>query len=83
MASMDDYAEHREYYENNIESGFDMFDRLQGTEFLEPDERAYFFELFNDAFVDGSVSRDMFFEEFGMEPGDFPWEDWREWMGYE
>lgn len=83
MAGFDDYGEHPDYYENNLEAGFDMFDRLPGSEFLEDDERAYFFELFNDAFVEDSTSREQFFEEFGMEESEFPWEDWREWMGYE
>jgi hypothetical protein len=80
------YEEYSDYYENNVDAGFDMFERLPGVEFLETDERQQAFELFNEGFVvEGSSleSREAFLDFMGMEDEDFPWEDWRDWMGYE
>lgn len=76
------YEEYHDYYENNVDAGFDMFDRLPGTEFLSTEERAEAFELFYSGFVEGG-DRSEFLEFMNMEESDFPWEDWREWMGYE
>lgn len=95
MATDDDfdfpYEEYEKYYENNLDAGFDIFDRLPGSEFLTPEERAEGFELFNAAFVEneGSGAREAFYDFWGFDYDDagnaydFPWEDWREWMGYE
>jgi hypothetical protein len=78
------YEDYGPYYENNVDAGFDMFDRLPGTEYLTEDERSEAFELFYNGYVDGDGhSRDEFLDYMGMEEADFPWEDWREWMGYE
>jgi hypothetical protein len=77
------YEEYSKYYENNEEAGFDMFDRLPGTEFLNEEERAEAFELFYEGFVESGGDRDAFLDYMGLEESDFPWEDWLEWMGYE
>lgn len=77
------YERYREYYEHNLEAGFDMFDRLPGVEFLDTGERAELFEKFNEGFVTPGGDREPFFDMMGMEVADFPWEDWLEWMGYE
>jgi hypothetical protein len=79
------YDQYSLYYEGNQDSGFDMWDRVPGTEFLDASEREAAFDAFYDAFVEnvGGHSREDFFEIMNMEVEDFPWEDWREWMGYE
>jgi hypothetical protein len=90
MANIDDsfpYDEYSDYYENNVDAGFDMFDRLPGSEFLTGEERAEAFELFYEGYVmTGNAdqeAREEFLDYMGMTEEDFPWEDWREWMGYE
>lgn len=97
MATADDgdfdfnYEDYSAYYENNVDAGFDMFDRLPGSEFLSAEERAEGFQLFYEAFVEnaGGHAREDFYDFWGFDYDahgnayDFPWEDWREWMGYE
>jgi hypothetical protein len=39
-------------------------------------------EDYIDAMVTGTLDRDQFFEEMGINPRDFDWESWREAMGY-
>jgi hypothetical protein len=79
-----EYEEYRDYYENNVDSGFDFMERLPGWEWLEQDERQEAFELFNAGFLDdGNGTREDFFEFYGMTEDEFPWDEWREWMGYE
>lgn len=81
--NFNDYYQYPDYYEHNIEAGFDMFDRIPGTEFLESDERADAFALFYDAFVETGGDREAFFDYMGLDSSDFPWADWLDWMGYE
>jgi hypothetical protein len=77
------YEVYSPYYENNVDAGFDMFDRIPGVQFLDTEDRADSFELFYENFVENGHDREAFFEYMGMEPRDFPWEEWREWMGYD
>jgi hypothetical protein len=80
-----DYEQYSLFYEGNQDSGFDIWDRIPGSEFLDANERVEAFDRFYDAFVEnaGGHSREDFFTYMGMEQEDFPWEDWREWMGYD
>jgi hypothetical protein len=79
---VEDYPE---YYANNEEAGFDFFDRIPGTEYLTNEEAATAFAYFYEGFVnnESGISHSMFFDYMGMQERDFPWEEWREWMGYE
>jgi hypothetical protein len=77
------YEDYSEYYDNNADAGFDMFERLPGVEFLDEDERAIAFALFYANFVEDQHHREDFFDYMNMDDRDFPWEEWREWMGYE
>lgn len=61
---------------------FDMMDRIAGTEYLDPDEYEQVFEAFYHGFVENDWDRSYFFDLTQMDQADFPWEDWREFMGY-
>jgi hypothetical protein len=77
-------AEHYpDFYDQNDVAGFDMFDRIPGTEYLDYDEYHEAFDLFYAGFVESGGDREAFFDYMNMSDRDFPWEDWREWMGYE
>lgn len=75
--------EYADYYERSEAAGYDMFDRIAGTEFLDADERAEAFVLFYEGFAESGGDRDAFLDYMGIDAADFPWEDWAEWMGYE
>lgn len=83
MGDYSDYDEYHDYYENNIESGFDIWEVMPGTDYMSDEENHIAFHLFYEGFVEPGGDRDAFFDYMGMDPGDFPWEDWLEWMGYE
>lgn len=67
----------------------ELWDHIPGTEFFDTQERNDAMDLFLDAFGPTDLSpeerqdaREEFFEWMGIDDYDFPWEDWREWMGY-
>lgn len=81
----DDFNAYPLYAEHTAESGFNIWDRLPGTEFLTDEETRHAFDLFYEGFVEGGNpdARQDFLDYFGYDEGDFNWEDWREWMGYD
>jgi hypothetical protein len=72
-----------DYREHIYQHDFDLFDRLAGVEWLDQEERAEVFEAYYHGFIENDWDREYFFELTSMDPADFPWEDWREFMGYE
>lgn len=80
--SFDEYDEYPEYYDNVHDSGMDFWDYIPGTQFLDAEESQTAFDLFYEGFMVENGDREAFFEYMGMEEDDFPWEDWREFMGY-
>jgi hypothetical protein len=93
---MPDFESFEEWYDLTPENEHNIWDSIPGTEFLESDEREEAFQLFYTGFVDRDINSNerwdaredfasfMYFDldEHGN-PIDFPWEEWREWMGYE
>lgn len=78
------YEEYQEYYDGIEQAGFDVWDYVPGIEFMDAEDQAVAFQLFYMGFIENDGrSRDDFFDFMGMEDADFPWEDWRDWMGYE
>lgn len=83
----------------DLDSGYkDLFEDIPNTDYFEYDwERDYAQELFERGFGHSSedydalgltpeevtAAREEFFDFMGMEIDDFPWDDWREEMGYE
>lgn len=85
-------AEWGEWSEEHIE----IFNEIPGTEYLEGDDRLYAQDLYELGFghteadydalgIDPDTvhqAREDFFDFMGLEYDDFPWDDWREAMGY-
>lgn len=66
-----------------------VWDELPGIPFFRDYEREQAEDLFDSAFVDQSLSRaereqarEDFFDFTGLPEYMFPWEDWKEAMGY-
>jgi hypothetical protein len=79
--------EFEEWY--NLTDDFNPWDYIPGVELLEPEERDLAFEYFYEGFINRAQSpdereaaRDIFFDYLGLAEENFPWEDWREFMGY-
>lgn len=93
---MADFESFNDWYDLTPPGEDNIWDQLPGTEFLTADETEHLFQLFYDGFVDRDMGSDARHDarlEFAEEMGyvidsdgnipDFPWEEWREWMGYE
>jgi hypothetical protein len=77
------------------DEGFqDTWDEIPGIPYLESWENDYASDLYERGFThhaedpgydadDVAEAREEFFEFMGLEDEDFPWDDWREAMGYE
>lgn len=79
--------EFEEWY--NLTDDINVWDFIPGTTELEPGERDIAFEFFYEGFIDRSLdretheaAREAFMDYMGLDDRDFPWEDWREFMGY-
>jgi hypothetical protein len=81
----EDFPEYypEDYRDQIRHEDFDVFDRLPGVEWLDESEREDVFEAFWHGFIENDWDRSYFFDMTGMDQGDFPWEDWREFMGYD
>jgi hypothetical protein len=93
---MADFESFEDWYSLTPEGEDNIWWDVPGTEFLDDVEREEAFQLFYTGFVDRDISSDERFSarmDFADYMGfvldddqniiDFPWEEWREWMGYE
>ena len=85
-------------YDDLPEDRSEVFWEIPGVDFFDnATEREYAQELYADAFgftadeydamgIDANsvhAAREEFFDYMGLAPEDFPWDEWREAMGYE
>lgn len=72
------YSE-REIKQAHIEVFTNMADAI---ELDNESDREYYFSEYLHAMVIGDLDRDIFFEDFGIDPRNFDWDGWRLAMGY-
>lgn len=67
-----------------------VWEVIPGIGYVPPDEEAYLRELFELGWVDNALSkserdaaREAFYDAYGIDKANFPWDEWRRAMGYE
>lgn len=78
----DDISERTGMSDDDIfQAHFDIAQDYMDDEWDAGQEHQFWVDYL-DAMVDGTMSREEFFDTYDIDPADFDWDAWREAMGY-